>query len=75
MLLDSDDYLNRNYFELLTAKASGSDLIFIDVNQVTLQGELIKAEKMSIYKEWNMDRILCSQMTGKIPWGDGRLSA
>ncbi len=76
VFLDADDYVEPDYFELLALKALNSDLIFIDVEQITTEGKVIADEKMSIYKNWSKERMLRSQMTGKIPWGGyGRLSA
>lgn len=70
--LDSDDYLDQDYFSLLEKKAKNSDLVFIDVLQVTPTGRVLTKEPMSIYENWDKDRILRSQMTGKIPWGGVR---
>lgn len=72
VFLDSDDYLDQNYFSLLEEKAKNSDLVFIDVLQVTPTGEILAREPMSIYENWDKERILRSQMTGKIPWGGVR---
>lgn len=70
--LDSDDYLDQDFFSLLQKKAKNSDLVFIDVLQVTPTGRVLTKEQMSIYENWDKDRILRSQMTGKIPWGGVR---
>ena len=72
VFLDSDDYIDKDYFELLAPRAEKSDLVFVDVLQVTSDNKLLKDEKMSKYKVWNKDRIIRSQMTGKIPWGGVR---
>lgn len=71
VFLDSDDYIDKDYFELLAPKAENNDVVFIDINQVSPHGELIKEEKMSNYRTWTKERILRSQMTGKIFWGGG----
>ncbi|MBO5162632.1 MAG: glycosyltransferase family 2 protein [Lachnospiraceae bacterium] len=71
VFLDADDYIDPEYFALL-AQNEGKDVIFIDIDQVTGDGKLLKREAMSVYKDWNIDKILRSQMTGKIPWGGVR---
>lgn len=72
VFLDSDDYIDKDYFRLLESKAKNNDVVFIDVAQVDSNGKLLKEEKMSQYKSWSKDRLLRSQMTGKIPWGGVR---
>lgn len=75
VFLDSDDYIHKDYFKLLEPKAQNNDVVFIDVAQIDSDGKLLKEEKMSVYKNWSKNRLLRSQMTGKIPWGGyGRLS-
>lgn len=72
VFLDSDDYIDQEYFRLLDEMAEGNDVIFIDVMQVDINGKVLKEEKMSEHKLWSKDRLLRSQMTGKIPWGGVR---
>lgn len=72
VFLDSDDYIDYQYLELLATKAKEYDLVFIDILQVNEKGNLICKEKMSVYKKWSKDQIIRSQMTGKIPWGGVR---
>ena len=72
VFLDSDDYIAPEYFALLEEKAFNCDLVFIDVLQVDPNGRELAEERMSRYQEWDKDRILRSQMTGKIPWGGVR---
>lgn len=72
VFLDSDDYIDKNYFRLLVPKARINDVVFIDVRQIDVEGKLLKEEKMTRYKTWTKDRLLRSQMTGKIPWGGVR---
>ena len=72
VFLDSDDYIDIDYFTLLAPKAEKVDVVFIDVLQVTSDGKTLSKELMSEYKGWNNDRIIRSQMTGKIPWGGQR---
>ena len=72
IFLDSDDYIDKNYFQLLVAKARINDVVFIDVCQIDGKGKLLKEEKMSQYKTWTKDRLIRSQMTGKVQWGGGK---
>lgn len=72
IFLDSDDYIDKDYFNLLVPKAKIADVVFIDVLQVSPDGKVLSKEMMSIYKTLGKDRILRSQMTGKIPWGGVR---
>ncbi len=70
--VDADDYLSSEYFSLLVKKMKQADVVFIDVLQVDSKGNVLSKELMSAYKEWNKDKILRAQMTGKIPWGGVR---
>lgn len=72
IFLDSDDFIDEDYFALLVPKAEKADVVFIDVLQISPEGKVLSKELMSTYKEWSKDRILRSQMTGKIPWGGVR---
>jgi glycosyltransferase involved in cell wall biosynthesis len=72
VFLDSDDYIDKNYFQLLVPKARINDVVFIDVCQIYGKGKLLKEEKMSQYKTWTKDRLIRSQMTGKVQWGGVR---
>ena len=72
VFLDSDDYIDTDYFALLAPKAEKADVVFIDVLQIAPNGNVISKELMSDYKGWSKDRIIRSQMTGKIPWGGVR---
>lgn len=72
VFLDSDDYIAPDYFSLLAPKAERADVVFIDVLQISPDGKILSKELMSEFKKWNKDKILRSQMTGKIPWGGVR---
>ncbi|MGX7058993.1 glycosyltransferase family 2 protein [Vagococcus humatus] len=72
VFLDSDDYLDLEYFQYLVPKAQISDVVFIDVCQINSQGKLLSNEFMSRYRNYSKDRLIRSQMTGKIPWGGVR---
>ena len=75
VFLDSDDYIEKDYFTLLAPKAEKVDVVFIDVLQIAPDGKVLSKELMSEYKGWSKDKILRSQMTGKIPWGGVRKTA
>lgn len=72
VFLDSDDFIDEDYFELLVLRAQQRDVVFIDVEQIAQSGKVLSREKMSEYKTWSKEKILRSQMTGKIPWGGVR---
>lgn len=74
VFLDSDDYINESYFQEIydIASQNHSDVIFVDVLQEKVNGELIKYERMSKYKGKSKDTIIRHQMTGKLPWGGVR---
>lgn len=74
VFIDSDDYINVNYFEELVTSVSKNDpdIIFIDVIQENQDGKLLKYETMSKYKNSSKDTILRHQLTGKLPWGGVR---
>lgn len=70
VFIDSDDYIESNYFELLSKHHE--DIVFIDVVQKDTHGKLIKKEKISLYDKEKKETILRKQMTGYIPWGGVR---
>jgi glycosyltransferase involved in cell wall biosynthesis len=70
VFIDADDYVEADYFQLLSCH--DEDIVFIDVNRKNNKGQIQKAEKNSIYKNKTKDDILKSQMTGKLPWGGVR---
>lgn len=70
VFVDSDDYIEENYFELLSNH--DDDVVFIDVNRRNDKGEITAQEKLSKYKGIDKDDILRGQMTGKILWGGVR---
>ena len=72
IFLDSDDFIDVDYFRLLLPKAENADVVFVDILQISSDGKVLKEELMSRYKGWSKDRIIRSQMTGKIPWGGVR---
>ncbi len=70
VFVDSDDYIESNYFSLLSKHRE--DVVFIDVNRRNETGKIVANEKLSVYKEREKEDILRGQMTGKILWGGVR---
>lgn len=71
VFIDSDDYIECNYFELLVKKYENTraDVIFIDIIQESTDGNLIRKERMSRFKDLNRVDMIGCQMTGYMPWG------
>lgn len=67
VFIDSDDYVEKEYFELLSEH--DEDVVFIDVRNVNEEGSIVKEEYMSHNKHLSLDSILRRQMTGYINWG------
>ncbi|MGO0051689.1 glycosyltransferase family 2 protein [Streptococcus suis] len=72
VFLDSDDYIDKDYFSLLLPKASENDVVFIDLEQVDGNGKTLRSELMSTYRDYSKEKFLRSQITGKISWGGVR---
>lgn len=70
VFIDSDDMILQGYFEALSRH--DEDVVFINVDNINEEGKLVKREYMSDFKRLSLDKILRSQMTGKIPWGGVR---
>ena len=70
VFVDSDDYIEKNYFEELSKHSE--DIVFIDVIQRNIDFNIIKYEKNSDYLNEEKDIIIRRQMTGYIPWGGCR---
>lgn len=77
VFLDSDDYIDKNYFELLERKynETKAEVIFIDVLQEDVKGNILRHEKMSNFKDLNRKDMIGCQMTGYMPWGGVRKAA
>lgn len=75
VFLDSDDYIDSEYFLLLVSKARTNDVVFVDTMQVDENGKCIECEFFSKYKSKSTDFLIRAQMTGKIPWGGVRKAA
>lgn len=72
VFIDSDDYIEKDYFSLLVELAEYNDVVFIDDEQVREDGSKIKSEYMSVYGRYSKEKLLRCQLTGKIPWGGWR---
>lgn len=70
VFIDSDDVIKPDYFEKLSHETA--DVVFIDINQVDEDFNVLREEHMSDYQSLSKDDFLRSQMTGKILWGGVR---
>lgn len=70
VFIDADDFIDSEYFALLAKRSE--DVVFINMEQITNEGKLLKNEIMSQYQGRARERLIRSQMTGKIPWGGVR---
>lgn len=70
VFVDSDDYIDNNYFELLSRHEE--DVVFIDIKRRNLDNNKIHYEKMSSFFKLTKDEFIRAQMTGKIWWGGVR---
>ena len=70
VFIDSDDYIEKDYFKLLSQH--DEDVVYIDVRNVDEDGRVLKEEYMSSNKRLSLDSILRRQMTGCINWGGVR---
>lgn len=70
VFIDSDDYISEDYFTLLSKQ--DADVVFIDVDGVSPEGNVVREEHLSKYVDSDKDTILRKQMTGCIPWGGVR---
>lgn len=72
VFIDSDDYIEKDYFLLLSTH--DEDIVFIDVQNVSDDGKVIRKDFMSCNSNLSKDTILRRQMTGCIHWGGVRKS-
>jgi len=70
VFIDSDDVIKPDYFEKLSKETA--DVVFIDINQVDENFNVLREEHMSDYQSLSKDDFIRSQMTGKILWGGVR---
>lgn len=77
VFLDADDYIENEYFQLLSdvVAGHGADVIFVDVIQEKADGKVIRMEAMSNFKTKSKADLLGCQMTGYMPWGGCRKAA
>lgn len=74
VFVDVDDVIDHEYLQLLKPIAYDNDIVFIDVNQIDLQGKVLREEKMSVYSNLSKEMFFRQMMTGRIPWGGVRKS-
>ena len=67
VFIDSDDYIEKEYFKLLAQH--DEDVVFINVQNVDEQGNVLQKDFMSSNRTLSKDTILRRQMTGRIDWG------
>lgn len=70
VFVDSDDRIRSDYFDILSKKTE--DVVFIDIDQVDENFNVIRTEYMSAFKRLPKDVLLRRQMTGNINWGGVR---
>lgn len=72
--LDADDYIEPDYVSSVKAKieADGLDVVVLDNYFEDPQGNLLRLERLSEYKELDKEALIAVQMTGKMPWGGCR---
>lgn len=70
VFIDSDDYVARDYFYILSKH--DEDIVFIDVEALNEDGAVVRKEYMSSYRKMSKDDFMRAQMTGKINWGGVR---
>lgn len=73
VFVDSDDAIMSDYFEKLSKEIA--DVVFIDIDQVDNDLNLIRKEHMSDYKNLSKDDFIRSQINGTILWGGVRKAA
>ena len=73
VFIDSDDYIDAVYFELLAKH--DEDVVFIDVVQKNDKGMVLRDESFKECNKMSKEAILRRQMTGAIPWGGTRKAA
>lgn len=64
VFIDSDDVIKPDYFEKLSLETA--DVVFIDLNRVDEESNVLHEEHMSDYRGLSKDDFLHGQMIGKI---------
>ena len=69
--LDADDYWEQDFLEtiLRVSDEKKSDLIFVETVKEREDGSVIKYLNVGKNKNLTKYEMICSQMTGKMPWG------
>ena len=69
--LDADDYWEPDFLDtiLRVCDMKKSDLIFVETVKEREDGSIIKYLNVSKNKNLTKHEMICSQMTGKMPWG------
>lgn len=70
VFLDSDDEITKDYLERLAQH--DEDVVFIDIDQISINGKVLRREYMSQYMHLTKNEFLRQQMTGMINWGGVR---
>lgn len=70
VFIDSDDYIEKEYFSLLSKH--NEDVVFINVQNVDETGRVVRRDFMSNNQHLSKDTILRRQMTGCVNWGGGK---
>lgn len=70
VFIDSDDYIEKEYFSLLSKH--NEDVVFINVQNVDETGRVVRRDFMSNNQHLSKDTILRRQMTGCVNWGGVR---
>lgn len=72
--LDSDDYIEPKYIELVKEKLVKDklDVVILDNYYEKSNGELIRLENLSRFEGLDKESLIAVQMTGKMPWGGWR---
>lgn len=70
VFVDSDDVIQQDYLTRLSKETA--DVVFIDIDQVDEEFNILQEEHMSKYQSLSKDEFLRGQMTGKILWGGVR---
>lgn len=70
VFVDSDDMIKQDYLARLSKETA--DVVFIDIDQVDEEFNILQEEHMSKYQSLSKDEFLRGQMTGRILWGGVR---
>lgn len=73
--LDSDDYFDKDYLKCVYQECNKGDVdvVFTDRIYEDANGRIIGKTDIWKYRHFDKDFVLKCQMTGKIPWGVGKV--